>query len=216
LGGVCRVRLVSPLSEANVTCFSQVARSYDGAHIYAIDIAPGQAAEQLNCRFEFDDFNHLDWNREPQSFDLVHGQKLLGNLKSRKSLLRNAFHCLVEGGCVELWDRPFIYEGDDGAIGSWNWVAGQAKELGDRTGCSFVVTRGAYEADMKLVGFLVTREHWELMSVEDCLESVLGDIECMLLRKWHDEGMGHGAIRKQFKELKVRLVSEASHVSVHW
>ncbi|KAK4119476.1 hypothetical protein N657DRAFT_256660 [Parathielavia appendiculata] len=209
------VRRVLDLQALSGSWGDQVARCYDDADICAINIAPKQAAEQPNCHFDFDDFNLTKWNREPRVFDLTHGQKLLGNIRDRQSLLRNTFHCLAKGGFVELWDRPFIYKGNDGAIGSWNWVAGQAKELGDRNGCSFVVTRDAYKADMKLVGFLDAFEHWELMPVKDCLDSVLNDIECMLLRKWHDEGMDHSDIQEQVEALRLRLLSEASHVSVH-
>lgn len=31
----------------------------------------------------------------------------------------------------ELWDRPFSYSSTSGAIASWDWVARQARELGD-------------------------------------------------------------------------------------
>ncbi|KXX74522.1 Trans-aconitate 2-methyltransferase, partial [Madurella mycetomatis] len=193
----------------------QVALVHDSADVLGIDIAPVQFAAQPNCRFEFD---NLNWkcNRGLGSFDLIYGHKLLGNVSDRVGLLHNAFDCLAAGGFVELCDRPFHYISKDGKTESWSFVSRQAQELGGMVGCSFVITPGAYKNDMIAAGFLDVCEEWETISVEECLDSVLDEAKCFLLRKWDMEGIPHEKISRRIADLCNKLISEAKNVDVRW
>ncbi|GAB1311663.1 Trans-aconitate 2-methyltransferase (Fragment) [Madurella fahalii] len=191
----------------------QVALVHESADVVGIDIAPVQFAAQPNCRFEFDNCN-LEWNRRRGSFDLIYGHKLLGNVNDRVGLLQNAFDCLAAGGFVELCDRPFHYTSKAGKTESWDFVARQAQELGGMVGCSFVVTPGGYTNDMIAAGFLDVCEEWETIPLEECLDSVLDEVKCFLLRKWHMEGIPREKISTRIADLSDKLVSEASNIDV--
>lgn len=194
---------------------SQVALFYESADVLGIDIAPVQFAAQPNCRFEFDNIN-WEWNRGRGSFDLIYGRKLLGNVGDRVGLLHNAFSCLAAGGFVELCDRPFHYTSEGGKIESWDFVSQQAQELGGVVGCSFVITPGAYKNDMIAAGFLDVCEEWETIPVEECLNSVLDEVKCFLLRKWDMEGIPHETISTRIADLCHKLTLEASNVNIRW
>lgn len=73
-----------------------------------------------------------------------------------------------------------------------------------------------YKNDMSEAGFLDLSEEWETVPVTDCLESVLDEIECFLLRKWDIEGMGHVEMKTRMEDLLRRLKVEASRTSAPW
>ena len=76
---------------------SKVALVTESATVLGIDIAPVQSATEPNCWFEFDNVN-WEWARTPQSFDLIRGSKLLGNVNDWPRMIQGAYKGLMPGG----------------------------------------------------------------------------------------------------------------------
>ncbi|KAJ9130267.1 hypothetical protein NKR23_g12270, partial [Pleurostoma richardsiae] len=188
-----------------------VAAAYESVDVLGIDNAPVQYATEANCRFELDDINN-EWNRQWESFDLIYGHKLLGNVNDWPRLIREAFDCLAAEGFLNLRERPFRYSSRGGAIDSWEWFSQQAEELGGLVGCPFGITPGMYKGYMKDAGFLDIYETWETVPVTECLDTVLDEIECVLFRKWHREGVNRAEANMRIMVLRSQLESEASEV----
>ncbi|KAL2016045.1 hypothetical protein VTK56DRAFT_4311 [Thermocarpiscus australiensis] len=188
----------------------KVALVEESADVVGMDIAPVQRATEPNCLFLFDNFN-WEWNRAPRSFDLIRGDKLLGNVQDWARLFRNSFNCLRPDGFFELCGTPFSYTSNGGAIDAWNSVSRQAYSLGNKIGCSFVIVPGVYTEYMTAAGFVDIYEEWETTEVT---EFVLHDIECMLRLAWHLEGVDHEKIATSLVNWRRRLESEASSVEV--
>ena len=205
----------SDLFVADAFCNSALAAAYESVDVLGIDNAPVQYGMESNCRFELDDINQ-EWDRELEYFDLVYGNKLLGNVDNWPRLFRNAFDCLTPGRFLNLCDRPFDYTSKNGRIDTWRWVALQARELGDLVGCSFVITRDTYKNYMAEAGFLDIHEIWEEIPVVDCLDIVLDEIECFLFRKWHLENVESEEAESHIATLRSQLESEASEAYTHW
>lgn len=189
---------------------SNVALAIESAAVLGIDIAPVQRSLDPRCRFEIDNVN-WEWSRAPGSFDLIRGSKLLGNVEDWPRLFRSSFNCLIPGGFVELCDTAFSYTSDGGTIASWDSVSAQARRLGDKLRCSFVVTPGMYTRYMEATGYVDIHEEWETTEVT---EFVLHDVECVLTLAWYLEGVDDKEIESRLVDWRGRLESEASSVKV--
>lgn len=190
---------------------SKVALVTESATVLGIDIAPVQSAIEPNCDFEFDNVN-WEWARAPESFDLIRGSKLLGNVQDWPRMVRGAYKGLIPGGFLELYDSPFSYlsASDDGAL-SWKSVSWQACELGKKTGCSFAIGPGMYTRCMAAAGFVDIQEKWETAEVTNF---VLHEVESMLRLSWYLEGLDDQEIWARLAHWRGRLKSEAGSVRV--
>jgi Methyltransferase domain len=154
-----------------------------------------------------------EWTWKPESFDMVHGRSLLGLVDDWSLLCRRAFRCLIPGGYLEFVEKGFLFTSMKGPPDSiWTSVNKEIQQLGRLMNRSFYIPD--YAALMKQAGFDKVSKIRRTISVEERLDIVLDQIECLMLRKWYLESRPYLDTMSSISELREELRNNAAGIVI--
>ncbi|KAJ9155191.1 hypothetical protein NKR23_g2143 [Pleurostoma richardsiae] len=191
-----------------------VAISHGSAQVLGLYDGPAPETSQENCDTQrSEDFN---WSAQ-EGYDLIHGCDLLNTVEDVGFLIRKAASALTVDGCLDLIEMPFPFVGISGDLAidqPWAQISDEVLGFGQLIGCSFGLARGAYIDCMEAVGLLSPGERWETIPVEQIIRPVLDRISCVLVRKYHSEGVPEDEAKAQIDEKLQVLADQADGVGV--